>query len=158
MNLNGVFVALRSVPGESYWWRTAETGLEDNRPASVLGFRDLNAAVLVEVEVESSYVSSYHQFKQQVLEAPLVVDENSVTFVSRRGDVFYFPRKQGDFLVNGQRRNAEEDQEYELFSNPFVHSKYNSGVLTANWSAFSLLIDVTDPKNPIRKLNANVTQ
>lgn len=155
INTGNVFVALRPVPGDSYWWRTAEAGISGEETASILGFRDLYAAMLIEVETESSRISSYNQFKQQVLDAPLVVDEHSVTYVSRRGDVFYFPRTGGEFLVNGKAIHAQSDSEYEYFSNPFMQSKWDSGVYEAKWNPFSLLIDASDPANVIRRVNMN---
>lgn len=155
INTGNVYIAIRPVPGESYWWRTAEGGTSGEETASILGFRDLYAGMLVEVETESSRISSYNQFKQQVLDAPLLIDDHSVTFVSRRGDVFYFPRNGGDFLVNGNRIDAYTDPEYDYFSNPFIQSKSNSGIIEANWNSNSLQIDLSDPNNPIRKINMN---
>lgn len=151
INTGTVYIAIRPVPGESYWWRTAEAGDSGEETASILGFRDLYAAMLIEVETESSRVSSYNQFKQQVLDAPLLIDEESVTFVSRRGDIFSFPRKGGEFLVNGNRMDAKGDTEYDYFSNPFIESKWDSGIFEAKWNPFSLRINMSDPTNPIRK-------
>jgi hypothetical protein len=155
INTGTVFIAIRPVPGDSYWWRTAEAGENGEETASILGCRDLYAGMLVEVETESSRVSSYNQFKQQVLDAPLLIDDDSVTFVSRRGDVFYFPRKGGEFLVNGIKIDAQNDSKYDYFSNPFIQSKWDSGIFDAKWNALSLRIDMSDPANPIRKINTN---
>ena len=152
--MSGVYVAFRPIRGTGYWWRTAEMDEAGNSTASIMTCQNLFTPFVIEVELENRF-SSFNQFKQQVLEAPLIVDDQSITFVSRRGDVFLFPLKGGDFLVNGRPIDPWNDPEYDLYSSPYVQSRYGSGYFTAKWAPYSLVLDLRDSKSPVRHVNVD---
>ena len=147
--LGEIYLAFRPLRGRSHWWRTVELGKQISNAAAILAFQDLDTPFLLEVEQKSNY-SSFEQFKKQVLAAPLTVDKQSVTFVSRRGDVFLFPLDQGDFLVNGRVVDPWKDPAYDLFSSPYTNQKYGSGLFTGKWNPFSLTLDFRNSSSPQR--------
>ncbi len=147
--LGDVFMAFRPVTGRGYWWRTAESRQSFIDNASILAFQDLNAGLLLEVE-EASHFASFEQFKNDVLQSPLEIDADSVTYVSRRGDVFLFPLDGGEFQVNGRAVDPPQDPSFQLFSSPFTQSQYGSGVFKAEWQKWSLSLDFHDPMKPQR--------
>lgn len=145
------YLAFRPIQGRSYWWRNAEFGQPVSNSASILTFQDLDTAFLLEVE-EASNFSSFDQFKAQVADSPLEIDQGTVTFVSRRGDVFLFPLDEGPCLINGHVENPKTDPGYDLFSSSYTKSEYGSGRFQANWQLFSLTLDLHDPMRPRRIL------
>lgn len=149
-----VYIAFRPLSGRSYWWRTADRGTNGGEGTSILTFQDLFSPFLLEVETDSHF-TSFDQFKNQVMNSPLEIDNDSITFVSRRGDVFLFPLDDGDFLVNGRKIDPSTDSTYQLFTSPFIHSDFGSGIIKAEWQGYSLLIDNSDPNNPKRIAEPN---
>ncbi|RJP19320.1 MAG: hypothetical protein C4527_27470 [Candidatus Omnitrophota bacterium] len=145
----GLYIAFRPLRGRYYWWRTAVLEKRIDAAAAILGLQDLDAAFLLELN-EASRFSSYEKFKEEMLTAPLTVDKQSVTFVSRSGDVLLFPLDDGEFLVNGHALNPLTDSTFDLYSSPFTQSQYGSGIFKANWLPFSHLVDLRDSKNPLR--------
>ncbi len=139
----------KRISGKSYWWRDIEFGEGAAGFASILSFLELETAFVLEVE-EAERFSSFDQFKQQVIEAPFEADRNSISFVSRQSDVFLFPRNDGSFLVNGKEIDPINDSSYDLFSSPFVHSQYGSGVMKVDWPPDSVTLDFRDTANPKR--------
>lgn len=150
-----VYIALRPLDGGGYWWRTVQTRTPATREASILTLQNLESGFILEVDLASRF-TSFERFKQQVQEAPLVVEPDSVTFVSRRGDVILFPLDNSDFLVNGRSIDPSGDPEYQLFSNRYIASEYGSGLFEANWPPFSHWLDFSDPNNPIRRMEQPV--
>lgn len=151
--MDAIYLAFRPLSGRSYWWRTNDSD-DAGDGASILTFQDLGTSLVLEVE-QASHFTSFEQFKNQVMNSPLEIDNDSITFVSRRGDVFLFPLDDGDFLVNGRVENPVEDTAYRLFSSPFIQSDYGSGFLKAEWQTYSLTIDIRDPENPKRIVEPN---
>ncbi|MFB3784797.1 MAG: hypothetical protein ACE15F_00365 [bacterium] len=147
--LGDVFMAFRPITGRGYWWRTAESRQSFIDNASILAFQDLNAGLLLEVE-EAAHFASFEQFKKDVLQSPLEIDTDSVTYVSRRGDVFLFPLDGGEFQVNGRVMDPPRDPSFQLFSSPFTQSQYGSGLFKAEWREWSLILDFRDPQKPQR--------
>ena len=147
--LGSVYLAFRPVCGLSYWWRDIET--ETGKGASVLALQDLDSPFILEVEQAERFLS-YERFQQQVIEAPFIVEHNSVTFVSRRGDVFLFPLDGGEFLVNGYEVDPWSDPEYKLFGGRFVEAQPGTDIFKAEWKPFGVFIDRNDPYSPIRTL------
>lgn len=146
--IGGVFIAFRPIEGRSYWWRSAQSA--GNRgEASILGFQDLDSAMLIEVENEDRFLS-FEEFKRQVSHAPLIAEGQSVAFVSRRGDVFLFPLDDSEFLVNGFPVDPQSDREYQLYNSRFVYAEPGDGMFRAEWKPFSVSIDRSDPSAPIR--------
>jgi len=80
----------------------------------------------------------------------LEIDSDSITYVSRRGDVFLFPLNGGDFLVNGRVVDPPQDPAFQLYASPFIQSQYGSGLFKAEWRGSSLTLDFQDPKHPQR--------
>lgn len=152
--MDSVYLAFRPISGRSYWWRTADASSNAGGGTSILTFQDLFTGFLLEVETDSHF-TSFDQFKDQVMNSPLEIDNDSITFVSRRGDVFLFPLDDGDFLANGRRIDPPADPAYQLFNSPFIHSDYGSGIIKAEWQGYSLLIDDSDPANPKRIADPN---
>lgn len=146
-----VYIAFRPLEGNAYWWRTAETSDPMDGGAAILSFLNLDTALLLEVD-EASRFSSFEQFKNQIKTSPLKVDEDFVTYVSRRGDVLLFPRKMGDFLVNGRNVNSQLSENKDLYFSPYLRSQFGSGIYIAEWKPFALHIDLSDDENPKRVL------
>ncbi|HOL93890.1 MAG TPA: hypothetical protein PLH79_06050 [bacterium] len=147
--MENVFLAFRPVTGHSYWWRTAESRQPFVDNASILSFQDLATGFLLEVE-DAAHFASFEQFKSDVQQSPLEIDSDSITYVSRRGDVFLFPLNGGDFLVNGRVVDPPQDPAFQLYASPFIQSQYGSGLFKAEWRGSSLTLDFQDPKHPQR--------
>lgn len=147
--LGGVYLAFRPVRGLSYWWRDIET--ETGEGASILALQDLDSPFILELEQSERFLS-FERFQQQVIEAPFIVEHNSVTFVSRRGDVFLFPLDGSEFLVNGYEVDPWSDPEYKLYGGRFVEAQPGTDVFKAEWKPFGVFIDRNDPYLPIRTL------
>ncbi len=152
--LGSVYVAFRPISGRSYWWQTSDPDTGNGNSTSLLSFQDLFTSFLLEVENASQF-SSFDDFKDQMTQTPLKMDQTSLTFVSRRGDVFLFPLQEGNFMVNGHEVDLSEDPHYKLFNSPFIQSDYDSGYLKAEWQEYSLTIDIRDPAHPLRIVNPN---
>ncbi len=146
----GIYLAFRSLSGRNYWWRTAVLENRIGTAAAIMGFLELDTGFLFEIE-DADHFSSFDDFKEQVLNAPLQMDKESVTFVSRNGDVFLFPMDQGKFLVNGEPVDPLSDPTFDLFSSPFTHSAYGSGFYEFEWAPFSHTIDLRDSGKPLRR-------
>ncbi len=147
--LGGVYLAFRPIVGNSYWWRDIET--DSGVGASVLALQDLDSPFLIEIEQAERFLS-YERFQQQVIEAPFIVEHNSVTFVSRKGDVFLFPLDGGEFLVNGYEVDPWSDNDYQLYGGRFVSAPAGPHAFRAEWKPFGVLIDRSDPFLPVRVL------
>ncbi|MDP8243809.1 MAG: hypothetical protein P9L94_06990 [Candidatus Hinthialibacter antarcticus] len=147
--LGGVYLAFRPIQGLSYWWRDIET--ESGEGASILALQDLDSPFLLEVEQAERFLS-YERFQQQVVDAPYIVEHNSVTFVSRKGDVFLFPLDGGEFLVNGYEVDPWDDNDYQLYGGRFVTAEPGPHSFKAEWKPFGVLIDRSDPFLPVRIL------
>ena len=145
--LGGVYLAFRPIQGISYWWRDIET--ESGEGASVLALQDLDSPFLLEIEQAERFLS-YERFQQQVVDAPFIVEHNSVTFVSRKGDVFLFPLDGGEFLVNGYEVDPWNDNGYQLYGGRFVTAQPGPHPFKAEWKPFGILIDRSDPFLPVR--------
>ena len=147
--MGDTYLAFRPTQGRSYWWRNAEFGQSTAGGAAILTFQDLSTAFLLEIE-KANHFSSFEQFKKQVADSPLEIDNDAVTFVSRRGDVFLFPFDGGKFLVNGYEIDPKTDPKYDLYSSPYAQSKIGSSRFQANWQLFSLTLDLQNPLHPRR--------
>ncbi len=146
---DSVFIAFRPLEGKAHWWRAGETTDSSEQSAMILSFDNLDTAFVMEIE-EASHFSSLEEFKQQVINS-LKVNEQSATLVSRRGDIFLFPGKQGGFLVNGQIIDSNQDSGYGLFASPYTRSQYGTGIFEAHWNPHRLILDFRDLQNPRRE-------
>ncbi|MBI1390155.1 MAG: hypothetical protein GC154_17070 [bacterium] len=153
--LGRVYVAFRPVQGRGFWWRSVETEARDSS-ASILTLQDLDSGLLIEVEQADRFMS-FDRFKQQVIAAPLIVERDSITFVSRRGDVFLFPLKEGEFLVNGRPVDPWRDPDYSLYSSKFIKGGVGEEPIEAEWPPFSLRIDRSDPARPRREIHPDLS-
>ncbi len=144
-----VYIACRPLTGLAYWWRSGLMQGEENIHAAILTFHDLDTAFLLEVELASNF-SSFSEFKNEIHEAPLEVDENWSTYVSRQGDVYLFSLDGERFLVNGEDADPWSDSDYQLYSSPYTKAEYGSGLFRAEWDPYSLEIDLRDPDSPKR--------
>jgi len=149
-----IYLAFRPMQGRSYWWRTTELDPRTGSGSSILTFQNLYTSFLLEIESSSNF-TSFDQFMNQVINSPLEIDNDSVTFVSRRGDVFLFPLDEDDILVNGNLVDAHADSANKLFNSPFIKSEYGSGVLDAKWKGYSLHLDLRDLEKPVRVVKPN---
>lgn len=146
-----VYMAFRPIAGAGYWWKNVEIPQYDEGAATILSFQDLYTGFIIEVEDASNF-NSFDQYQAQVLQTPLGTDENSVTFVSRRGDVYLFPMEGDRFMVNGRVIDPWNDDSYKLISSPFAKSEYGSGLIEVAWDEYRLTIDIRAPENPIRSV------
>ncbi len=149
--MGSVYLAFRPLEGRSYWWQTTPANSTGGQGVSILSFQNLFTSFLLEVEDESHF-TSYEQFQKEMQSAPLKIDEDSVTFVSRRGDVFLFPLDDDDFLVNGRALDPRAEEPFHLIDSPFVQADFGVGKLHVEWQNFSLSIDLSDPQNPQRMI------
>ncbi len=152
--VGAIYLAFRPLKGRSYWWRTTELDPRTGSGSSILTFQNLYTSFLLEIESASNFIS-FDQFMNQVINSPLKIDNDSVTFVSRRGDVFLFPLDEDEILVNGNTIETLADSSNKLFNSPFIQSEYGSGVLDAQWKGYSLHLDLRDSEKPIRVVKPN---
>lgn len=141
-----LYLAFRPLTGRGYWWRSATIADTPQTNSAILAFQELSPGFLLEVE-EARNFSSFDSFKKQVRSSPLEIENQSVTFVSRGGDVFLFPRDNGNFLVNGQSMDPTPAT-YDLFQSPYVQSQFGSGYYEIEWGNETLIWDFSDPQNP----------
>jgi hypothetical protein len=138
-----LYIALRPLTGRSYWWRTVALSELRETSAAIMAFQDLSPGFLLEVE-EAGNFASFDIFKQQVQESPLQISSQSITYVSRRGDVFLFPFDEGNFIVNEHVMAPEADPAYQLYSSPYVNAVYGSGLFHAEIDGDVFSFNVND--------------
>lgn len=148
----GVYLAFRPLEGGGYWWRAAEGG--GAGPANILTFQELGAGFVLEAELARN-AESFEAFQASVIESPFLVEDDSVTMISRAGDVIRFPRGGGLPRVNGRELNPWRDPQYGLFSSPYVKSEYGSGRFIAEWPPYFLRLDFNPPGAPLREAGEN---
>mgnify|MGYP006273193189 CR=1 FL=1 len=145
-----VYIALRPLKGSAYWWRSVSTDVPEAHEASLLTLQDLQSGFLLEVETATRFIT-FERFRQQVRQAPLVVERNSVTFVSRAGDVILFPLEGGDFLVNGRPVGYDQQSPAPLHDSRFLFSEWGSGRFRAFWEPDQLEVNFTQEGEVIRQ-------
>lgn len=146
-----VYIALRPLEGSAYWWRTVKTTTTGTPDASILAMQNLTTSVLIEVDHANRF-RSFEGFQQQIISAPLSVEPTMITYVSRRGDVLFFPLDGSQMMVNGRPVDPWSDPEYQLFSNPFMKAPYGAGRMQATWSPFSLNLQWREGEGVLREL------
>lgn len=143
---NNLYIAFRPLGGRSYWWRTAAVEENPQSTSAIMAFQDLQTGFLIEVDYAAEF-SSYETFKKQVLTSPLVISNQSVSYVSRKGDVFLFPLGDNQFQVNGKPFSPPEDPSFQYFSSPFIQSDFGSSLYKAVFDKETMVWDLRQPQS-----------
>ena len=144
---NNLYIAFRPLRGRSYWWRTAAVEENPQSGSAIMAFQDLYTGFLMEIDYAAEF-SSFETFKKQVSTSPLEISNESVSYVSRKGDVFLFPMEDSQFQVNGKPFSPPDDISFQYFSSPFIQSDYGSSLYTVTWDKKSMIWDLRQPASP----------